>query len=74
MDLLKKSVYVFTFNLTLFFILMVGIQNSNYKNKVNFIFNETVELPNSFILGLSFIFGSFSGSILTSSYYSHRNK
>ena len=74
MNLLKKTVYVFTFNLTLFLILMIGIQNSNYKNKVNFIFNETVELPNSFILGLSFIFGSFSGSILTSSYYSHRNK
>ena len=73
MDLLKKSVYVFTFNLTLLFILMLGIQNSNYKNKVNFIFNETIELPNSFILGLSFIFGSISGSILNSS-YSHRNK
>ena len=73
MNLLKKSVYVFTFNLTLFFILMMGIQNSNYKNKVNFIFNESIELPNSFILGLSFIFGSISGSILNSS-YSHRNK
>ena len=73
MNLLKKSVYVLTFNLTLFFILMLGIQNSNYKNKVNFIFNESIELPNSFILGLSFIFGSISGSILYSS-YSHRNK
>ena len=43
------------------------------KNKVNFIFNESIELPNSFILGLSFIFGSLSGSILNSS-YSYRNK
>ena len=73
MNLLKRIIYVFTFNLTLFFILMIGIQNSNYKNKVNFIFNESIELPNSFILGLSFIFGSLSGSILNSS-YSYRNK
>ncbi len=73
MNLLKRFIYVFTFNLTLFFILMIGIQNSNYKNKVNFIFNESIELPNSFILGLSFIFGSVSGSILCSS-YSDRNK
>ena len=73
MNLLKKFVYVFTFNLTLFFILMIGIQNSNDKNKVNFIFNESIELPNSFIIGLSFICGSISGSIL-SSISSYRNK
>ena len=69
MNLIKKTIYVFTFNLTLFFVLMIGIQNSNYKNKVNFIFNESIELPNSFIVGLSFIFGSVSGSILNSFYY-----
>ena len=68
MNRLKRFIYVFTFNLTLFFILMLGIQNSNVKNKVNFIFNETIELPNSFILGLSFILGSVSGSIINSSY------
>ena len=73
MNLFKRLIYVFTFNLTLFFILMIGIQNSNYKNKVNFIFNESIELPNSFILGLSFIFGSLSGSIICSS-HSHKNK
>ena len=73
MNLFKRLIYVFTFNLTLFFILMIGIQNSNYKNKVNFILNESIELPNSFILGLSFILGSLSGSILNSS-YSYRNK
>ncbi len=69
MNLVKKTIYAFTFNLTLFFLLMIGIQNSNYKNKVNFIFNESIELPNSFIIGLSFIFGSVSGSILNSFYY-----
>ena len=73
MNLLKRFIYVFTFNLTLFFILLIGIQNSNYKNKVNFIFNESIELPNSFILGLSFIFGSLSGSLLNS-FYSDKNK
>ena len=73
MNRLKRFIYVFTFNITLFFILIIGIQNSNYKNKVNFILNKSIELPNSFILGLSFIFGSLSGSILNSS-YSYRNK
>ena len=73
MNLLKRIIYVFTFNLTLFFILMLGIQNSNVKNKVNFIFNESIELPNSFIIGVSFICGSISGSIL-SSISSYRNK
>ena len=68
MNLLKRFIYLFTFNLSLFFILMLGIQNSNVKNKVNFIFNETIELPNSFIIGLSFILGSVSGNILSSSY------
>ena len=68
MNLFKRLIYVFTFNLTLFFILMIGIQNSNYKNKVNFILNESIELPNSFILGLSFILGSVSGTIINSSY------
>ena len=68
MNLLKRFIYVFSFNLSLFFILMLGIQNSNIKNKVNFIINETIELPNSFILGLSFILGSVSGTIINSSY------
>ena len=64
MIFLKKFIYIFTINLSLLCILMVGIQNSNNKNKVNFIFNESIELPNSFIIGLSFIIGSISGSIV----------
>ena len=43
MNLLKRFIYVFTFNLTLFFILMLGIQNSNVKNKVNF---DSIETKN----------------------------
>ena len=38
------------------------IQNSSNKNKVNLIVNTTIELPVSFIIGTSFITGSFMGS------------
>ena len=37
---------------------MIGIQNSQTKNKVNLLFNETIDLPVSFIIGISFISGS----------------
>ena len=40
------------------------IQNSSNKNKVDLIVNETIELPISFIIGTSFITGSFIGSFL----------
>ena len=52
------------FNLTLFVILLIGIQNSSSKKKVNFVFNETIELPISFIIGSSFISGSILGSLI----------
>ena len=41
---------------------MIGIQNSSNKSKVNFLINETVKLPISFIIGSSFISGSIIGS------------
>ena len=41
---------------------MVGIQNSTDKKKVNLIYNETINLPVSFIVGASFITGSLIGS------------
>ena len=44
---------------------MIGIQNSSNKSKVNLIFEKTVDLPVSFIVGVSFISGSFLGSIVT---------
>ena len=62
---LKKLILIFFFNISLFFILMIGIQNSSIKKKVNFITNETVSLPISFIVGISFISGSLTGSLLT---------
>ena len=62
---LKKLIFICTFNISLFLILMIGIQNSSNKNKVNFIISNTIELPISFILGISFITGSLAGSLLT---------
>ena len=61
-DALKKTVFATTFNSCLFLLLMIGIQNSSNKSKVNFLINETVNLPISFIIGSSFIGGSIIGS------------
>ena len=61
---IRKIIFNFIFNLSLFGILIIGIQNSSDKNKINFLFKETVELPISFIIGSSFIFGSITGQFL----------
>ena len=62
--LLKKIIFTTTYNFCLFLLLIVGIQNSSYKSKINFLVNETVKLPISFIIGVSFISGSLIGSFL----------
>ena len=62
-DALKKTVFATTFNSCLFLLLMIGIQNSSNKSKVNFLINETVNLPISFIIGSSFIGGSIIGNL-----------
>ena len=64
----KKLFFTITFNFSLFLLLMVGIQNSSNKTKINLIINETVNLPVSFIVGISFITGSLTGSILSSNF------
>ena len=69
--ILKKIIHSLTFNTCLFFLLLIGIQNSSNKSKVNFLINETVKLPISFIIGSSFIGGSLIGSLLTINF---RNK
>ena len=61
--ILKKIIFATTFNTCLFVLLMIGIQNSSNKNKVNFLINETVKLPISFVIGASFISGSIIGSL-----------
>ena len=63
--LLKNFLFTITLNSALFLILIIGIQNSSNKSKVKLILGETVSLPISFIIGVSFISGSISGSILT---------
>ncbi len=61
---LKKLILAFIFNFSVFIILMIGIQNSSSKTKLNLIINETVSLPVSFIIGISFLTGSISGNLI----------
>ena len=65
--ILKKLFFILIFNSLLFLMLFVGIQNSTHKKKVNMLLGETVSLPISFIVGVSFIIGSLTGSITTNS-------
>ena len=62
--ILKKSIFTLIFHFSLFLILMIGIQNSSSKKKVNLLINESANLPISFIVGISFISGSITGSVL----------
>ena len=70
--LFKKVLFTITLNAALFLLLIIGIQNSSNRSKVKLIIGETVNLPISFIIGISFISGSVSGSLLTIN--SNRNK
>ena len=65
----KKFLFNSTINITFFFILLVGIQNSSNKAKVNLLINETIELPISFIIGTSFISGSLLGGIINLNFF-----
>ena len=62
---LKKIFFTISFNISLFLMLMIGIQNSSNTRKVNLFLSETVRLPISFIIGVSFISGSITSSLLT---------
>ena len=62
--LLKNLIFTITFNSSLFILLMVGIQNSVNKTKVNLLIGQSVKLPISFVVGISFIAGSLTGSFL----------
>ena len=61
---LRKIIIAVVLNSALFSMLIIGIQNSSSRNKVNFLNNESVNLPISFIIGFSFISGSIIGSFL----------
>ena len=62
---LRKLIFIITFNLSLFLILILGIQNSSKRAKVNFLVLETISLPVSFIIGISYISGSIFSGFLT---------
>ena len=72
--LFKKVLFTITLNSALFLILIIGIQNSANRSKVKFLIGETVSLPTSFIIGMSFISGSFSGSLLAINFISKKKK
>ena len=61
---IKKLLHLAILNSCLFVILFIGIQNSSKKSKIDFLINETIELPISFIVGSSFILGSILGSFI----------
>ncbi len=61
---IKKLFHSAIFNSCLFAILFIGIQNSSNKSKVDFLINNTIELPISFVVGTSFILGSILGSFI----------
>ena len=61
---LKKLTLSILINGFLVVALILTIQNSNNKTKVNLLFFKTILLPVSFITGISFLSGSFLGGIL----------
>ncbi len=66
---LKKFLFNTSINITFFVMLLIGIQNSSNKAKVNFLINETIGLPISFIIGTSFISGSILGGFINFNFY-----
>ena len=62
---LKKIIFNVLFNLSLFILLMISIQNSFQKRQVKLLFLETINLPISFIIGTSFISGTLLGSFIS---------
>ena len=65
MEFLHKLVFSLILNSSLFLILITGVYNSDKKSKVNFLTQETIELPISFIIGSSFIAGSVTGGFIS---------
>ena len=61
---IKKLLFAAIFNSCLFMFLLIGIQNSSNKSKVDMIIDKTIELPISFIMGSSFILGSILGNFI----------
>jgi len=62
---LKKLILNLIINVLLFVLMIITIQNSFQKKKVNFLNFQTISLPLSFIIGSSLLTGSIIGSTLT---------
>ena len=60
---IKKIFFMVIFNSCLFSILVIGLQNNSNKDRVNLLIEETVKLPQGFIVGSSFIAGSIIGNL-----------
>ena len=69
---IRKLFFMLTFNSSLFLLLMIGIQNSSNLNSVNLLISKTIRLPNSFIVGISFISGSLAGNLLKIDFYNKK--
>lgn len=60
-----KKIFINLFiNLILFLLMIITIQNSLVKKKVNFLNFQTIPLPVSFILGSSLLAGSVFGNMI----------
>ena len=73
MFLFRRVLFTLLFNSCLFLLLVIGLQNTLNKSKVDFLLDETVELPIGFIVGASFINGSFLASLLNLKFRKNRN-
>ena len=71
---LQQVLFIFSYNLSLFLILMIGIQNSSIRKNVNLMITETITLPISFIIGVSFISGSLTGNLLKMDFNNENDK
>ena len=71
---LRQFIFIFSYNLSLFLLLMIGIQNSSIRKNVNLIITETITLPISFIIGVSFISGSLTGNLLKMDFNNENDK
>ena len=61
------KIKLLTFNITcsllLILFLCLGSQNLDKRYRLNLLFNETVELPSGFIIGIAFTLGFISGGL-----------